>query len=668
MNKRKLPQYIAVCLLTVFPLLLESFFKKQYMFIAVFVFGGYMIYTQIKMLRGTVNRSDHMSANVSEHVESMGNINVYLLFVQFLWSIVIFFTATNQQEALYYIFLTFLFFSTSVIAYQLFGETSYGSEDSGLKDSGGSQKDGACALYDMHNKFYQAMFCCGVICGLWNIFVWRVSGTDEQTLYRFESMVPYANALAVYFLVCIIIGAGLLKRAEKDNPSGGISASNKKRFWLILSGMVVLIFSLMMTFSRMVWGLSLGILLIWIIRKVKKTRDIKKRGMIFGIAGVFVLSLCAVMIFMPSVLHRVMSISLNSTELNERFAYYYDACRIWKNNTFFGLGPGGWSSRQYEFQTAIYSVRFVHNAVLQRLMDGGTLNMLLFILISFLPTVKGMLMMKRGEDEQRTAALRLPVILNVILLLHACFDMDFEMPYIYMLLLVNNAMILKIGSQNLINCSRNTKQNITRKLRNIRVSVKIFTIIICVAAIFMMLSTVPLTASEYLFRKGMDLYYDNQYTDAMKYFEDVVKINPFYADSYYMMAFINKDRNEYITLEMFEQAEIRDIYNPRYALGRVEVYRKNKEYERALAECERFIMLQPMIQRNYILYIDILAEYSETNGAASNKQQRLTQLRQILDKNTVNISFWAKRIKDVPGHDPDYSKIRETIAEELKKN
>lgn len=50
---------------------------------------------------------------------------------------------------------------------------------------------------------------------------------------------------------------------------------------------------------------------------------------------------------------RILSSSINSTELQERFAYYHDAVRIIKDYPILGIGPMGWSSMQFKYQTAI---------------------------------------------------------------------------------------------------------------------------------------------------------------------------------------------------------------------------------------------------------------------------------------------------------------------------
>ena len=75
-----------------------------------------------------------------------------------------------------------------------------------------------------------------------------------------------------------------------------------------------------------------------------------------------------------------MSVSLESSTLLGRILYYIDALPVVLKNPL-GLGYYGYYFTQGSFQSGVYSVAFVHNSVLQFLLDVGFIPAIAFMFI-----------------------------------------------------------------------------------------------------------------------------------------------------------------------------------------------------------------------------------------------------------------------------------------------
>ena len=73
-----------------------------------------------------------------------------------------------------------------------------------------------------------------------------------------------------------------------------------------------------------------------------------------------------------------------------RVTYWKDAVKLIKSNPF-GIGIHRWLELQASIQEVDYSVKFVHNSILQLMLDGGIIcgvGFLLFYLLIFVEKLK----------------------------------------------------------------------------------------------------------------------------------------------------------------------------------------------------------------------------------------------------------------------------------------
>ena len=113
-----------------------------------------------------------------------------------------------------------------------------------------------------------------------------------------------------------------------------------------------------------------------------------------------------------------------------RLLYYKDGTNALLRNPLFGLSPGGWGDYQFEYQTAQYFVKYVHNGILQTGLDAGIFAMLLFTAALVLPIIgliKKWVMQKDANDLY-------VLLILAFLAAHGFFDFDFSFANILIIL------------------------------------------------------------------------------------------------------------------------------------------------------------------------------------------------------------------------------------------
>ena len=167
------------------------------------------------------------------------------------------------------------------------------------------------------------------------------------------------------FAVLCLVGIIVLLTSEK------VSAKN-----LIMTAVLVAL--IFLTGSRTVFLFLIAV----IIALFFKIKSKKIKFTLLGIVlSAIVLSVIAVLITgSVQTVGRFLTISLESSTLLGRILYYVDAIPVILKHPF-GLGYYGYYFTQGSFQTGVYSVAFVHNSVLQYLLDVGFVPAIAFVAI-----------------------------------------------------------------------------------------------------------------------------------------------------------------------------------------------------------------------------------------------------------------------------------------------
>lgn len=188
---------------------------------------------------------------------------------------------------------------------------------------------------------------------------WFPSGkTYFFTAERFGGFFQYANTCALFLFLGLVVA---------------VRQKGKQLFFIPL-----ILMGILMTGSRTI----LLLLLAWLIYGCVKGGRMKWKVMITilvimgGILGIYLMTG-----FGEQNFARIFTIFSSNSTFWGRLLYDWDGLRILFHYPQ-GLGYGGYYSVQHAWQTGVYTVRFVHNDILQAGLDYGILFMLLFLFYS----------------------------------------------------------------------------------------------------------------------------------------------------------------------------------------------------------------------------------------------------------------------------------------------
>lgn len=213
---------------------------------------------------------------------------------------------------------------------------------------------------------------------------------------RLQGIFFYANSYGLFLL----IGAIILLMKEKIELKEYIMIG-------------ILFLGIIFTNSRAIIILSIiSVISILIINK-KNRKKILVVGIsyILTFAGIYGLS---------QIEKRVDSEMFESSEFLTRLLYYKDGIDMVKDNPL-GYGYMGWYYKQVEVQTGVYDAKYVHNSVLQVMLDVGiipTISLVALLFIIFF-------------DKKQTVINRL---LLVLILGHSLIDIDLE--YLFFIFMI----------------------------------------------------------------------------------------------------------------------------------------------------------------------------------------------------------------------------------------
>ncbi len=219
---------------------------------------------------------------------------------------------------------------------------------------------------------------------------------------RLGGFFQYANTCALFLLLGIIIHSFEWERKKEKK--------NKKEKWLGIGKTIVLIIGILLTGSRSI--LIIGIL--WGIMHSMCHRSFRK-VFICMIAGLGILSGLYYEFTGEGTqnISRIFTVMNSNSTLYGRILYDIDGISILLRHPM-GLGYLGYKYVQHTFQTGVYTVRFVHNDILQIGLDYGVIPMILSVIYMAWQIMRG----NQTKDEK--------TVLTVVI---AALLVDFHMQY-----------------------------------------------------------------------------------------------------------------------------------------------------------------------------------------------------------------------------------------------
>lgn len=211
----------------------------------------------------------------------------------------------------------------------------------------------------------------------------------------------YPNTFAL-FLLCALI----------------ITALKEKYLWLDLGYIIIFAGGILYSGSRTVFILSVisALLIVFLKLKTLKARIITLGGVAALIA---VVALISVIGGYTGSIGRFLTSSFTESTFLGRLLYFYDALPVILKNPF-GTGYLGFYSLEQSVQTGVYSVRFLHNDLLQLMLDVGWVPALLFVFAVIRR------FFARGTDLKTR-------LLIFVISAHSLFDFDLQFIGIFML-------------------------------------------------------------------------------------------------------------------------------------------------------------------------------------------------------------------------------------------
>lgn len=241
--------------------------------------------------------------------------------------------------------------------------------------------------------------------------------TDYFTVSgRLAGFFQYPNTFALLLLIGIIITLTKDKLSNIDTVL-----------------FVVLMLGLLATGSRTAFVLCVAALIvIAVINKSKKVR--------ISIISVLLLLVGAAVAYVlvtgdMSTFGRFLSLSFTESTLVGRLLYYQDSLPLILQNPF-GLGYDGYYFMQSQIQTGVYSVKFIHNDVLQLLLDIG-----------WLPTALLLTAVFRTIFSKSTSMTNRLII--ACILIHGFFDFNLQFLSMFFILLLS--MNTNVGKRIVLN-------------------------------------------------------------------------------------------------------------------------------------------------------------------------------------------------------------------------
>ena len=217
---------------------------------------------------------------------------------------------------------------------------------------------------------------------------------------RMAGFMQYPNTFALVLLVCLIVTATKKKLDKFDYVcfpifiAGIVLSGSRAVFVLMIIAVIVLIFT---SGSK----------------KIKLT--------LLAVTGAAILIAAVYTIATGNLdsIGRFLSISFKRSTFQGRLLYYTDSLPVVLRNPF-GTGYLGFYYLQQSFQTGLYSVRYVHNDILQLALDIGWIPVVLLMWAAVKSFVK------------KGASLRKRLLL-IFMTAHCCFDMDFQFVSVFMI-------------------------------------------------------------------------------------------------------------------------------------------------------------------------------------------------------------------------------------------
>lgn len=225
---------------------------------------------------------------------------------------------------------------------------------------------------------------------------------------RLGGFFQYPNTFALF----LMIGMLILLENKPSEPGTMIQ-------------LVILTLGIILTGSR----ISLVMLVILFLFYALSNKALRKTVLLLAGGSLLVVSLFLISGLDFNTINRLTEILTNPSTLLGRFLYARDGLLMLLENPL-GVGYLGYYYLQPQYQTGVYTVKFIHNTLLQLGLDAGIPAMLAFIAVCF-------------NSFFHSQMKRLDKLIFIVILAHSFLDMDFQ----YLVIVFIFIMTLSFGER-----------------------------------------------------------------------------------------------------------------------------------------------------------------------------------------------------------------------------
>ena len=366
------------------------------------------------------------------------------------------------------------------------------------------------------------------------------------------------------------------------------------------------------TAGALLWllgGLLISLFLYYIFHLLLEKFSSKPHFKTIGICCIAALILLAVAVllfpsafpFLPERLtERLAGIDFSTNTVQERFVFYGDAFRLYKDhNLILGSGGGAWQYLYGMYQSYLYFSTQAHSYIMQILVETGALGFLFWlasIVLFYIQCFKAKNAGKIGKD-----LLCAICCAGSTLILHSFIDFDLSIPAILLALWC----LLGVLSGNTPSAFGTAALTLNKWA-------------VCVICVLFSIGTFLGWAGYTNYEQANLLLQEEQnYGNAYKSFETAARVMPLnaeYQSAYLLAAAAN---NQPVSEEDMQQTIARDKYNTAVYENAFYFYDAAGDYVKALDCVNKLIELQPLISEHYI---------SLANVSSAAVQQYMNQL------------------------------------------
>lgn len=342
----------------------------------------------------------------------------------------------------------------------------------------------------------------------------------------------------------------------------------------------------------------------------------------------FIIIIFSALFLITPYMGRLAEYSLKEGTLVERFIYYQDSLTAISHNLILGIGPGNWTSGQYFYQTAQYTVHYVHNGIIQFALDGGifaAISFITLIIIFYLQIFKTSCSIK---DKLY------PIIIVTFILLHSLVDIDLSFASI--LIILAGCFIILLRE--------------TAFKHNVQIHKKLIGNSVLVLVISL---SIVLLIGQIFANQSKNDYLTDNLDKSLSLCKSNIFFKPFDGENYYLMAEIlieQKDPNN-TTINYLNTACSLDRFNPLYKNKLCQEYSNLGRYKEAFENSLQLIDIQPLKVENYEMALLYLKSMTDNGIITKNDfdkyKENISYKQNTANKKITPLSRYIKNQKPI---------------------